>query len=289
MARRRRRIAEEPVSRLALWARRIALFSLTVVLLAVIIARSGYLDIVPVLATYAAGLGLAVVGILVAFAAFVAIWRSGYRGLGQAVTAVFIGLVLIAFPAYLAISGHDLPKVADVTTDPIDPPRFEVVARLRTRTANPARYSGLKPDELQGSAYSEIVPLDLTIPPASAYKAVRAALAKRKDNLVAPFWRVIDDRPPTAGRREGHIEAIAYTSVLGFRDDVVIRIRPTPDDGARVDIRSASRYGLWDFGVNAARVRSLLEDINIRAASIKPEPPPPPPKKQRRRRQRRSR
>jgi hypothetical protein len=45
---------------------------------------------------------------------------------------------------------------------------------------------------------------------------------------------------------------------------------------------------LWDFGVNAKRVASLLEDINDAASSIKLEPPPPPPKAEpRRRRQRR--
>ena len=56
----RRRIAEEPVSSLAVWARRVGLFALAVVLLALVIARSGLLDIVPALVTFAAGLGLAV-------------------------------------------------------------------------------------------------------------------------------------------------------------------------------------------------------------------------------------
>jgi uncharacterized protein (DUF1499 family) len=72
---------------------------------------------------------------------------------------------------------------------------------------------------------------------------------------------------------------------MGFPDDVAIRIRGTRG-GSRIDVRSASRYGQWDFGVNAKRVISLLEDINEAAGSIKPEPPPTPPKAEPRRRQR---
>ena len=70
-------------------------------------------------------------------------------------------------------------------------------------------------------------------------------------------WRVVDARAPLAGRRDGRIEAVARTAIMGFRDDVVIRIRPDPD-GARIDIRSTSRYGRHDFGTNAARVRLAL-------------------------------
>jgi uncharacterized protein (DUF1499 family) len=270
----RRRIAEEPVSRLALWARRVSLFSLTVVFLAVVIARSGWLDIIPVLVTFSAGLALAIAGMLIAFAAFVVIWRTGLPGFGHAVSALLIGLVLIAYPAYLGFVGYRLPRTADVSTDPVDPPRFEAIARLRTRQANPVVYAGLNTPDLQSSVYSDIEPLELSLPAPSAYQAVRAALAKRKDNVIAPLWRVIDERPPIAGRRDGHIEAVAYTPIMGFRDDVVIRIRTTRE-GSHIDARSASRYGRWDFGVNAARVRSLLEDIDTAADAIKPEPPPP--------------
>lgn len=281
----RRRFPDEPVSRLAIWARRLALFSLTVVLLSIIVARSGLLDLIPVLVTFTAGLGLAVAGILLAIAAFVVIWRLGLRGFGSAVSAVLIGLALLAYPIYLGIKVYSLPKVSDVTSDPADPPAFEIVARLRNRQANPAAYRGLSPQAMETSVYSDIESLDLTVSPQVAYAAVLAALAKRKDNIAAPLWRVIDERPPGPGR-DGHVEAIAYTSIMGFRDDVAIRIRQTAE-GSQVDVRSASRYGRWDFGVNAARVRQLLEDIDDHADVIKLEPPPPPKEPERNQRRRR--
>ena len=87
----RRRIAEQPASRFAIWARRFALFSLAATVIAVIIVRSGALDIVPALSTLAGALVLAVVAILLALAAGVVIWREGVGGLQQAVTALLTG------------------------------------------------------------------------------------------------------------------------------------------------------------------------------------------------------
>ena len=84
-------------------------------------------------------------------------------------------------------------------------------------------------------------------------------------------WAIVDARPPQgAGSRDGHIEAIAHTMILGFRDDVAVRVRATAD-GSRIDIRSASRYGRSDLGANAARVRDLISDIDEVLAAPQPE------------------
>jgi uncharacterized protein (DUF1499 family) len=161
---------------------------------------------------------------------------------------------MLSYPAYLGIRGYRLPALYDITTDPIDPPRFEAIARLRSRDANPIAYAGLRAAELQRTAYPDIEPLIVSGTPQGAYDAAIAVITKRK-------WRVVESRPPVIGRRDGHIEAIARAFPLGLRDDVVVRIRRDAD-GARVDVRSASRYGLRDFGTNARRVRSLIEDID---------------------------
>ena len=83
-----------------------------------------------------------------------------------------------------------------------------------------------------------------------------------------------------AARREGRIEAVARTAIMGFRDDVVVRIR-ADGAGARIDMRSSSRYGSFDFGANAARIRSLMNEIDDAIAQQKPARPaaPPPPAK----------
>src|SRR5262249_9054381 len=140
---RRQVLTEAPISRLALWARRIALFSLAATFIAVIIVRSGALDIVPALSTLAGALALACLAILLAFGAGIVIWRQGIGGGRQAVTALLIGATLIAYPMYLGVRASRLPAIYDITTDPIDPPQFDAIARLRPRDANPFTYSGL--------------------------------------------------------------------------------------------------------------------------------------------------
>jgi len=268
---RRRRISEQPTSRLAIWARRIALFSLAATFIAVIIVRSGALDIVPALSTLAGALVLAVVAILLAFGAGIVIWREGVGGVREAGAGLLIGLALIAYPLYLGVNAYRLPAIYDVTTDPIDPPRFEAIARLRPRDANPVTYAGLYTAEQQRVAYSDIEP-DLTnATPQEAYDAVLKVIAKRK-------WHVVDARPPQAAApRDGLVEAIARTPILGFRDDVAVRVRAT-QDGARIDVRSASRYGRHDLGGNAARVRALIDDVDDVLTAPTPEKKQAPPK-----------
>ena len=267
----RRRITEQPPSRLAIWSRRIALFSLAATFIAIIVVRSGALEIVPALSTLGGALALAMLAILLAFGAAVSIWKDGVGGIGEAVTGLLIGLALITYPLYVGVKAYKLPAIYDITTDPIDPPRFDVIARLRPRDANSVTYAGLYTAEQQRVAYSDIEP-DLTdASPQEAYAAVLKVINKRK-------WPIVDARPPQeTAPRDGRIEAVARTPVLGFPiDDVSVRIRATAD-GARIDVRSASRYGRHDLGSNAARVRALIDDVdNVLAAPEKKQLPPKP-------------
>jgi hypothetical protein len=272
----RRRVIEEPVSRLAAWSLRLALFSLVATFMALIVVRSGALDLVPALSTLAGALVLAAVAILLAFGAGIMIWRDGLGGLRQAVLAVLIGLALIGYPAYLGARAYQLPAIYDVTTDPIDPPQFDAIARLRPRDANPIAYQGLYAAELQHAAYPDIDPEETTASPQEAFDVAMKIVVRRK-------WRVVDARPPrgpVAGRpADGVIEAVARSLILGFPEDVVLRIRATTD-GTRIDVRSASRYGRGDLGSNAARVRNLITDIDAVLSAPQPEKPqekaPPP-------------
>jgi uncharacterized protein (DUF1499 family) len=270
----RRRITEQPTSRLAIWSRRLALFALAATFIAIIVVRSGALEIVPALSTLAGALALALLGILLAFGAAVSIWKDGVGGIGEAVTGLLIGLALIAYPLYVGVKAYKLPAIYDITTDPIDPPRFDAIARLRPRDANPVAYAGLYTAEQQRTAYSDIEPDMTSVSPQEAYDAVLKVITRRK-------WHVVDARPPQGtAPRDGLIEAIARTPILGFRDDVAVRVRAT-HEGARIDVRSASRYGRHDLGTNAQRVRALIEDIDdvlATPAKEKPEKQTPAPK-----------
>src|ERR1700730_7551411 len=138
----------EPVSSLATWSRNLAIFSVVAVVVSIIIVRFGFLEMKPALATFFGALGCAGLSILVGLAAFAAIWQNGSRGLGR---------VLPASPPYLGLQYRKLPPIHDITTDPIDPPRFEALARLRTGDGtNPAVYAGLYSAEQQRLAFPHI-------------------------------------------------------------------------------------------------------------------------------------
>ena len=252
----------EPVSSLATWARNLAVFSVVAVVVSIAIVRFGFLEVKPALATFFGALACAGLAILMGFAAFVAIWQNGSRGMGRILLAFVISAIVLAYPAYLGLQYRKLPKIHDITTDPIDPPRFEALARLRSGDgANPAVYAGLYSAEQQRLAYPDVETVELEVPALRAYEVTLALVNKRK-------WRVVDERPPQP-RRDGRIEAIAQTPIMGFREDVSIRIKPD-GEGSRVDIRSSSRYFESDLGSNAARVTKLIEDINSAADQAKP-------------------
>src|SRR5712675_1337618 len=255
----------QPVSSLASWARNLAVFSIVAVLVSIFIVRFGFLEVKPALATFFGALGCAGLSILVSLAAFVAIWQNGSRGMGRILLALLIDAAVLAYPAYLALQYRKLPPIHDITTDPIDPPRFEALARLRTGDgANSAVDAGLYSAEQQRLAYPDIDTVELEVPPQRAYDVTLALVAKRK-------WLVIDERPPQPPRRIGRIEAVARTPIMGFREDVSIRITADGED-SRVDIRSSSRYFESDLGSNAARVSKLIDDINtaVDNANLKP-------------------
>lgn len=269
-----RRPHDEPISRIAVWSSRLGMFAFVVAALSIIIVRSNLLEIVPALATFAAALVFAGLAILLAFAGFVVIWRQGYSGLGRALLGLFLGLTLLAYPAYLGARALKLPAISDITTDTANPPRFDVLARQRPRDR--IDYPGSTVAALQRAGYPEIAPLELDVAPKAAYDAALALVTKRK-------WLVADTRAPAGARRDGVIEAVARTPIMGFRDDVVIRVTPI-GQGTRIDMRSASRVGSHDFGANASRIRSLLEDLDDAAGSAPeprslPEKKPPPAKK----------
>ncbi|VIO81440.1 DUF1499 domain-containing protein [Bradyrhizobium ivorense] len=256
---------EEPFSGLATWSRNLAIFSVVAVAVSIIIVRFGFLEVKPALATFFGALGCAALSILIGLGAFAAIWQNGTRGMGRILLAFLIDAAVLAYPGYLAYQYRKLPRIYDITTDPIDPPRFEALARLRTgEGTNPAVYAGLYSAEQQRRAYPDIETVELEIPVDRAYEATLRLVHRRK-------WLVIDERAPQLPRRIGRIEAVARTPIMGLREDVSIRVTPDGDD-SRVDIRSASRYFDTDLGSNAARVKKLIEDINAAAENDKDKP-----------------
>jgi uncharacterized protein (DUF1499 family) len=171
----------------------------------------------------------------------------GRRGRLLASALVVLGIATVYVPWQWAwISGLH-PPINDITTDTESPPEFvAVLAAREAEQARPAAYGGVGVARQQQMAYPDIAPLSLTVLPQEAFE--RALAIAR----AMWFWTIVASDP-----QKGTIEASATTPYFGFTDDVVIRVI-AEGAGSRIDIRSHSRQGGSDAGVNAARVRKYL-------------------------------
>src|SRR3981081_744140 len=161
----------EPVSSLASWARNLAVFSVVAVLVSIMIVRFGFLEMKPALATFFGALACAGLSLLVGLGAFIPIWQNGSRGMSRILLALLIDAVVLAYPGYLAVQYRKLPPIHDITTDPIDPPRFDALARLRVgEGTNPAVYAGLYSAEQQRQYYPDVETAELEVPVQRAYE-----------------------------------------------------------------------------------------------------------------------
>jgi uncharacterized protein (DUF1499 family) len=157
------------------------------------------------------------------------------------------GAILVLLGAQFA-TARSVPPIHNISTDVSDPPSFDVVVALRGSNSNPLDYDAAELAPKQQAAYPAVKPLQRSTPPDVTFAAALEALSKLGLEIV------------NADREAGRIEAVATSFWFGFKDDVVVRIRPAPG-GSRVDVRSVSRVGQSDLGANAARISAILDAL----------------------------
>lgn len=138
------------------------------------------------------------------------------------------------------------PPIHDITTDTVNPPEFVAIVPLRKDAPNPVEYSGPETAEMQRSFYDDLETLTVNMNYDAAYDRALAVARQMP-------WKIVGEN-----KQEGRIEAYEKLAWFGFIDDVVIRV-DTTDNGSRIDIRSKSRIGRGDLGVNAKRIKSYLQ------------------------------
>lgn len=201
---------------------------------------------------WAAYFGIA--GTLLSIAAAVLARPGGrYRGLLTSIAGILLGAIAFGVPASYYFTAKRVPRIHDITTDMVNPPKFHSVLEYRWAAPNSTEYGGPEIATQQREAYPDILPVESSLPPDKAYdKALEAA--------VKMGWRIVN-----GNKQEGRIEATDTTRWFGFKDDIVIRISPMAGNGSRLDIRSASRVGISDVGTNACRIRAFLKKYGRQA------------------------
>lgn len=177
------------------------------------------------------------------------------RAPNRALVLGFLGVLIAGITAYIPYHlrqiANGVPAIHDITTDLANPPAFVKAVGARKKDDNPATYDGAKAGELQKGAYPDVATIVTPAPPDKAFEASRATLAD--------MGLEISD----ADAAQGRVEAVATSLLFGFKDDVVVRVAAAAD-GTHVDVRSKSRVGRNDFGMNAKRIRTFTSKVRAK-------------------------
>jgi len=195
------------------------------------------------------GTAVAAIGLVLAFVALIVAVR---RGRVAERLPVAMGLVICLLT--LAVVGvqvnvaTSVPSIHNISTDVDDPPQMRELAEIRGETSNVWEYDRERLAPLQREAYPWVKPIETVSDPSAAFQLATEVVARLG-------WALVH-----ADAEAGLIEATDTTFWYGFRDDVVIRIRPTVS-GSRVDLHSVSRVGGSDLGANARRIGEFIREF----------------------------
>ena len=197
-----------------------------------------------------AAIAVSLLGVIVSF------WTGSWK---RSLAALLIALATMG--AFIAAAGkaRQAPPIHDVATDWSEPLMFsDRVMQARGLQSNPVVENPVLPPghpmagqriaDVNAKTCPQAKPITLSKSPADAYDAMKAAL---KANGVK-----VASEEPIKGRMEG----VATSFWYGFKDDLVVRIR-SEGTGSRIDIRSVSRVGLSDLGVNCKRIAAIAQAL----------------------------
>ena len=148
----------------------------------------------------------------------------------------------------LLISRGDYPAIHDITTDTVNPPVFTHAHSIRNEAANSLKISA-ETMQLQRAAYPDIRTNHSTLNFSEAF--AQAISVAQKMGWETTF----------SDANAGLIEAVDSTTIMAFKDDIIIRLRHF-EHGTLVDLRSASRVGQNDLGANAKRIQKFMHRFN---------------------------
>lgn len=176
---------------------------------------------------------------------------SGFSVKAMILTGFLLTLLISATAIYWQYRAQSVPPIHDISTDTQSPPEFVAMTRLRADAPNPPEYAGEETAQQQREAYPNIQPLIVDEPVQEVIDEIVVLISEREWELVS------------INRKDGRVEATEKLAWFGFKDDVVFRVTET-DDGTRVDMRSKSRIGRSDVGVNADRIEQFLRDLEAK-------------------------
>ena len=197
-------------------------------------------------------------GLIALVGLFLARRRRSTRLVGLNLLALVIGLGFVLYLGAQIRTARTVPAIHDVSTNLDDMPQFSVLKVREDNLKNipdndDPRLKAMDPESrwkaIHRQAYSDLRTVSVPWPVAETVR--RAEQVAR-----ARGWEIAKADPEA-----GLVEATDTTRFFRFKDDVVVRVRANPQGGSLIDMRSISRVGGSDVGVNAERVRDVIADL----------------------------
>jgi uncharacterized protein (DUF1499 family) len=245
-------------------------------------ARLAYLDGLLAFALFAVGMFIAhfyIVAPLTGFGVYVLGFFLGLIGVVIGLIAIFttrkpetragrtralIGLALclvVTLPIILTIvRSSKYPPINDITTDTDNVPVFVNAQKLQHPPGRDMSYDKAKYADKQQAGYGPIGPIKERLEPSAAFQRVTEVAQG------VPTWKIT-----YSDAKKNMLEVVATSSLFHFADDVVIEIRPTPDGESLIEMRSKSRDGTGDLGVNARRIRRFFDRVALARGTVEPQ------------------
>lgn len=209
---------------------------------------------------FALGFLLSILGALVGIVATFMTRKPERRtGHNRALFGTVICL-LIAIPLIVTIlRSSKYPPINDITTDFDNPPEFIFAQKLQ-EPGRDMKYDKAKYADKQKAGYGMIGPLKERLEPSAAFERVKEVAQ------AVPRWKITYSDPA-----KNTLEIVATSGLFHFQDDVAIQIRPTPDGESLIVMRSKSRDGIGDFGINARRIRRFYDRVALSRGQVQPQ------------------
>jgi len=238
-------------SKWAVWARRTGALALPLAAIPVLLHRAHAITSDNFITIEAIALGLAVLAVAMAIVAFVRLWFTGDQGWWKASLAFIFGVLCIAPAGYFAYEAIHQPSTPDVSTDFSTP--LELTSAVTAPPPTPAQITRIETDFPNARSRN--------------YPIAAPAMFDAIDNLIDDRgWEIRSSRKPATQVDSGQINAVV-TTLLGFRQEVAIRVTGAPD-GTTIAMRSASLTNFPDFGENGQRVEAFMLDLDNQVTAM---------------------
>lgn len=197
------------------------------------------------------GFFISAIGVIASIVAMLITFLTAGREAGRARSVVgFILCLALVIPIVeIVATTRKYPLINDITTDTTNPPEFVPAggistARARRMQYNPAKYAAA---QRAAPVYAGLGPLEMPGKPADVFKKVEIIAGE------FPGWRITYNDPQTRT-----IEGVATSTIFQFKDDFIVQVRPSPNGGSLIEMRSKSRDGTGDLGANYNRIKSFF-------------------------------